>query len=107
MSIKHLLLYIVRGTFSEVLQKLLEMTPSNLKGRATRLQQHNFSATFPSCRAVLGASERKAFQQHHARNSSQSLPIQLLCRVGATRAAPAVKSVQSRQKHNDGNRSSS
>ena len=31
MTIKHLLSYIVRGTSSEVLQKLLEMTPSNFK----------------------------------------------------------------------------
>ena len=31
MIIKHLLSYIVRGTSCEALQKLLEMTPFNLK----------------------------------------------------------------------------
>ena len=31
MSIKHLVSYIARGTLSEALQKLPEMTPSNLK----------------------------------------------------------------------------
>ena len=38
MSIKHLLSYIVRGLFSEALQKLLEMTPSNLKIELRKLQ---------------------------------------------------------------------
>ena len=38
MSIKHLLSYIVRGTSSEALQKLLEMTPSKLKTERRTLQ---------------------------------------------------------------------
>ena len=38
MSIKHLLSYIVRGTPSEALQKLLKMTPSNLKTERCTLQ---------------------------------------------------------------------
>ena len=38
MSIKYLLSYIVRSTSSEVLQKLLEMTPSNLKTERRTLQ---------------------------------------------------------------------
>ena len=38
MSIKHLLSYIVRGTSSQALQKLLEMTPSNLKTERRTLQ---------------------------------------------------------------------
>ena len=38
MSIKHLLSYTVRGTSSEALQKLLEMTPSNLKKERRTLQ---------------------------------------------------------------------
>ena len=38
MSIKHLLFYIVRGTSSEVLQKLLEIIPSNLKIERRTLQ---------------------------------------------------------------------
>ena len=38
MSIKYLLSYIVRGTPSEVLQKLLEMTPFNLKTERRTLQ---------------------------------------------------------------------
>ena len=42
MSIKHLLSYIVRGT--EALQKLLEMTPSNLKTERRTLE--NILATF-------------------------------------------------------------
>ena len=37
-SIKHLVSYIVRGTSSEALQKLLEMTPSNLKTERRTLQ---------------------------------------------------------------------
>ena len=38
MSVKHLLSYIVRGTSSEALQKLLEMTPYNLKTKRRTLQ---------------------------------------------------------------------
>ena len=38
MSIKHLLSYIERDTFSEALQKLLEMTLSNLKTERRTLQ---------------------------------------------------------------------
>ena len=38
MSIKHLFSYIVRGTSSEALQKLLEMTLSNLKTEQHTLQ---------------------------------------------------------------------
>ena len=38
MSIKHLLSYIVRGTFSEALQKVLEITTSNLKTERRTLQ---------------------------------------------------------------------
>ena len=38
MSIKHLLSYIVRGTSSEAFQKLLEMTPYNLKTERRTLQ---------------------------------------------------------------------
>ena len=38
MSIKYLLSYIVRDTSSEALQKLLEMTPSNLKTEQRTLQ---------------------------------------------------------------------
>ena len=38
MSIKHLLSYIVRGTSSEALQKLLEMTSANLKTERRTLQ---------------------------------------------------------------------
>ena len=39
MSIKHLLSYIVRGTSSEALQKLLEMTPSNLRTEVHALKR--------------------------------------------------------------------
>ena len=39
MSIKYLLSYIVRGTSSEALQKLLEMTPSNLKTERYRVAE--------------------------------------------------------------------
>ena len=38
MSIKHLLSYIVKGTSSDALQKLLEMTLSNLKTERRTLQ---------------------------------------------------------------------
>ena len=38
MSSKHLLSYIVRGIFYEALQKLLEMTPSNIKTEQRMLQ---------------------------------------------------------------------
>ena len=38
MIIKHLLFYIVRGTSSEPLQKMLDMTPSNLKIERRTLQ---------------------------------------------------------------------
>ena len=40
MSIKPLLFYIVRGISSEALQKLLEMSPSNLKTERLTLQDN-------------------------------------------------------------------
>ena len=41
-NIKYLLSYIARGTPSEALQKLLEMTPSNLKtGRRMHASGHS------------------------------------------------------------------
>ena len=49
MSIKHLLFYIVRGTSSEALQKLLEMTPSNLKTERRTLKIFLQTFSIVSC----------------------------------------------------------
>ena len=55
MSNKHLLFYIVRGTSSEALQKLLEMTPSNLKTEQRTRQ--NILANVFDCLLAISFSE--------------------------------------------------
>ena len=55
MSIKHLLSYIVRCTSSEALQKLLEMTPSNLKTERCTLQ--DILANVFDCLLAISFSE--------------------------------------------------
>ena len=49
--------------------------------------QKLFSASFQSCRAVLGASEQEAFQQQHMHNSRP--PAQLLYSMDITPATTA------------------
>ena len=56
MSIKHLLFYIVKDTFSQALQKLLEITPSNLKTERRTLQ--DILANVFDCLLAISFSER-------------------------------------------------